>query len=223
MGIVFLRSLFLYIILIVVMRASGKRQIGQLQPHELALTLIVAELIAAPITEADVPLWHGLIPIASLFIVESFVTYFSLKSHRFRSCISGSPSILIENGVISQSELRKQRITLTDLEEQMREEGIDSFRHVRLAILETNGRFSFFLDSQTRPVTPSDLSLQPQDAAMWSVILDGRIDTDNLQRIQRDTAWLTTQLKKRGYASASQIFHAESDGAQLFLQERSSS
>ena len=220
MGVVFLRSLFLYVLLIIFMRTTGKRQIGQLQPYELVLALIVADMVAVPIADVYIPLWYGIVPVISVFVVESVVTYLSLKSQKFRRAASGHPSILVENGIIRQDELRKQRVSLTDLEEQMREEGVSSFAQVRLVILETNGRFSIFPHAANRPATAKDLSLSPDNSMTWSIVLDGHVDKINLQHLGRDETWLEAMLRQQGYANVTSIFHAESNGNSLYVQER---
>ena len=142
MLIVFVRTLILYILIIVVLRLMGKRQVGQLQPSELVVALIIADLAAVPMSEVGIPLINGIIPIITLFIMEELLSYISMKSERARGLISGKPSILIERGTIIEDELRRIRYNINDLLEQLRLKNFSNVEDVSYAILETSGQLS---------------------------------------------------------------------------------
>jgi len=159
MLIVLIRTLLLYAIVIVAMRLMGKRQIGQLQPFELVVTLLLSELAAIPMENPGIPLIYGLTPILTLLTAQVILSFISLKSERARSLICGTPNVLIENGKIMEHELQRLRYNLSDLLEQLRANNIPNVADVEFAILETSGQLSVVPKSQKRPVITEDLQL----------------------------------------------------------------
>jgi len=157
--IVFARTIILFLLVMIVIRVMGKRQIGELQPFELVLAIMIAELATVPMEDKEIPLINGIIPILTLLLLQVAITFISLKSDKLRGVISGTPSVLIENGKIIESELRKLRYNLTDLLEQLRLKNFPNIADVEYAILETSGELSIIPKSQKRPVTPEDLNI----------------------------------------------------------------
>ena len=223
MLVTFGRALILYILVVIVMRIMGKRQIGQLQPFELVIAIMISELAAVPMQNTGIPLVYGIIPILTLLILQLLISYLSIKSIRFRALICGKPAILIEKGRIRESELRKEMYTLNDLLEQLRINNCPNVSDVEYAILETNGQLSVIPKSQKRPLTPEDMNIQPQaEGIVVDLIIDGRVLSNNLRIAGKDMQWLQTQLRSQHFTDPSEVFYACVDNAseKLFFQPR---
>src|SRR5690554_2047288 len=198
MLITFVRVMILYIFVVVSMRLMGKRQIGQMQPFELVITIMIAELAAVPVENVAIPLLRGLVPIFALLLVEYILSYLTLKSERLRVIVCGSPNILIENGRINYKELQNQRINLNDLLELLRAKDIFNVADVEFAILETGGQLNVIPKSQKRPVTPEDLQIEtPYEDIPYTLILDGHIQHQNLSKAKKDIVWLLQKLEQQ--------------------------
>lgn len=222
MLVVFFRALILYIIVVIVMRIMGKRQIGQLQPFELAIAIMISELAAVPMQNTGIPLLNGIIPILTLLIAQLAMSFITLKSVRARALICGKPSILIENGKISEKELRREMYTLNDLLEQLRIKNISNLSDVEFAILETNGQLSVIPKSSKRPVTPRDMNLQTgYEGLSLDLVIDGHIISKNLYRAKLDREWLEDELHKLGYSGPEEVLFASLDtDGNLYHQPR---
>ena len=167
----FIRTLTIYALLMLAMRLMGKRQLGDLQPGELIITIIISDLAAIPITNTGVPLIQGLIPLITLVICELTVSAISLRSAGFRRRALGSPIVVIDNGAVVQKNLLRLRFTLDDLLGEVRNCGCASFSAVAFAIVETDGKFS---------VIAADPSAPPPEALPRMVVSDGKIDKNEL-------------------------------------------
>lgn len=220
MLVVFVRALVLYFVVIIAMRIMGKRQIGQLQPFELAIAIMISELAAVPMQNTGIPLINGLIPIVTLLIAQVLISFISLKSVKARGIICGKPSILIENGKILETELRKEMYTINDLLEQLRIQSISNISDVEYAILETNGQLSVIQKSQKRPVNPEDLKMTTNyEGLSLELIIDGRLIGKNLEKAGLDRDWLMTELNKQGIDDIRKVLFASLDTqGSLFCQ-----
>lgn len=220
MLVAFVRTLVLYIVVIIVMRIMGKRQIGQLQPFELAVAIMISELAALPMQNTGVPLVNGIIPILTLLLAQISISFIALKSTKARGVICGKPSILIENGKINEEVMRKEMYTLNDLLEQLRSKDSANIADVEFAILETNGQLSVIAKSQKRPVNPADLQLQTDyEGLPLDLIVDGEINRKNLKMTKLDEHWLKQELEKRGIADTREILFASLDSSgSLYIQ-----
>lgn len=209
MLIIFVRTLVLYVIIVVVLRLMGKRQIGQLQPSELVVALIIADLAAVPMSNVGIPLLNGIIPIITLYILEELLSFISMKSESARGLICGKPSILIERGIIVEQELGSLRYNLNDLLEQLRLKNFSNLEDIDYAILETSGQLSVIPKSENKPVTIKDMNIKatPQQLPV-TVIIDGRTNSDNLHKIGLSKEWLAKELKKNKIASDKDVFFA---------------
>jgi len=213
--IVVIRALVLYLIVVTVMRIMGKRQIGQLQPFELAVAIMISELAAIPMQETGIPLINGIIPILTLLIAQILMSLLILKSLRIRNLICGKPTILIENGRINEKELKKEMYTINDLLEQLRIKDAYNISEVEFAILETNGQLSVIPKSQSRPLTPKDMNIPtPYEGISLDFIIDGNVIEKNLKKANVDEHWLNVELRRRGFDSPKDILLAalDSDG-----------
>ena len=204
----FFRTIILYLLLMVGLRLMGKRQIGELEPSELVLTLIISDLAAVPMQDFGIPLVNGVFPIVILLCLSMVLSFINLKSVRFRAILCGKPAIIIQNGRLVQQAMNKTRLTIDELYEQLRGQGITDLKSVKYAILETNGKISALLYTSESPVTPKVLGTQVKDDTLLPILLinDGRVMTDNLRASGRDMAWLDGQLKVRGLSSPREVF-----------------
>ena len=193
----YFRTLILYLLLLTVIRLMGKRQIGQMEPSEFVVTMLVANLAAVPMQDNAVPLYTGLVPILTVLGLELVLAVLSMKSIPLRKLLCGKPVILIENGNILQQNLRKTRITLDELTGHLREKDVLDPRAVQYAILETNGNLSVFPYPKERPATAREAGIQTRKQYLpITIVSDGRILSDNLVLTGRDQHWLEKTLKK---------------------------
>jgi len=214
MLVVFIRALILYLLVVIVMRVMGKRQIGQLQPYELAIAIMISELAAVPMQNTGIPLVNGIIPILTLLITQLLMSFLTLKSIRARAIICGKPTILIEKGRIKEDALRKELYTLNDLLEQLRIKDYPNVTDIEYAILETNGQLSVIPKSQKRPLNPADMNIKTDyEGITVDVVIDGHIMTNNLKTIGKDRQWLIQEMRKQNYSDPSEILLACVDPA----------
>ena len=209
MLIVFVRTIILYFLIVLIMRLMGKRQIGQLQPSELVVALVIADLAAIPMGNVGIPLLTGIIPILTLFICEALLSYISLKSQPARRFISGKPSIVVEKGKILENELRKQRFNIDDLMEQLRLKDVSDINDVEYALLETGGQISVILKTNKKPVIREDLNINAAyEGLPISLIIDGHINLQNLSIAGHDKNWLAKQLDNSNIKSSDDVLFA---------------
>ena len=180
MATAFFRTVILYLLLIAGLRLSGKRQIGELEPIELVLTLLISDLASVPMQDFALPLFNGVIPIITLIALSTLFSAISLRNVRFRDLVCGQPALVIVDGKLRQETMRRNRLTLDELFEQLRGQGI----------------------------TPEQLGLDVQDNVFLPIILinDGRVLTDNLRQVGRDDRWLAQELHRQGIARSQDVF-----------------
>lgn len=218
-----IRTFILFCTVIISLRLMGKRQIGQLQPYELVIIIMLSELAAIPMQNVSIPLLSGFIPILILLISAIALSYLSLKSERFRQILCGTPSILIEKGKIVESEMARQRYNINDLLEQLRINNVPDISDVEFAILETSGNISIIPKSNRRPVVTDDLDIKVNYEGMpLTLIIDGFLFKNNLERIKLTEEWLLGELKKHDLYDIREVLFAGLDvEGRLFLQAKS--
>lgn len=227
MFVLFVRAVFLYLLVFTVIRLMGKRQISDLQPYDLIMTLLIADLASEPAANTGIPLLYGIVPIIALFLVQQVISTLSLKNEKMRAVICGVPLIVINRGVVQENVLRDARYTLSDLMEQLRSKDIFELSGVEYAILETNGGLSVLLKGPVRSPTLQDLQLPSPATALPSILIqDGNVHPEALKQVGRDEPWLMRQLAHIGVNSPKQVFLAllNEDGmlhAQLKAREGS--
>ncbi len=215
---IFVRSALLFIAAVAAMRAMGKRQVGQLQPYELVVVIMIAELAATPMGSLGTPLLYGLLPMAALIVCHGILTALCMRFERFRLLIDGQPTVLIRNGVLCEKQLRKSAVTLNDLMEALRTGGIQDPSQVGTAVLETAGNVTVFPKAEFRAVSPDDLKLSPAPEGLpLPLILDGKVQGENLQRGGWNHAWLEKHVKELGYASPGEVLFLCVNPAGLML------
>ncbi len=219
----YLRTLILYSILILVIRLMGKRQIGQMEPSEFVVAILVADLASVPMQDGGTPLISGVVPILTVLGLELVLSGLSLRSIRLRRLLCGKPVILVENGNILQENLRKTRVTLDELTGHLREKDVLDISAVQYAILETSGNLSVFPFPKDRPATAKEAMVQTEKQYLpLTVISDGRLIRDNLRKAGKDETWLHKILRKHK-ATQAQTYLLTVDGADrvvFFRKER---
>lgn len=207
MVIAFIRTIILYLLIIVGVRLMGKRQVGELEPSELVLALIIADLAAVPMQDNGIPLLSGIIPILTLLCVTMIISVLSMKSVKFRAIICGRPSIIVENGKLHQVEMKKNRFTVDELMEELRLNGVTDISTVKYAILETGGRVSVLPYANQLPVTAEQMNVTPDNVGLPIVVInDGRVLDHNLKTRGLGAEWLEKQLAKHKVHSPKEVY-----------------
>ena len=207
MVIAFLRTIILYAFVIAGIRLMGKRQVGELEPSELVLALLIADLAAVPMQDFGIPLLTGLIPILTLLCLTMALSVLTMRSVRFRAVLCGRPSVIVENGKLRQKEMKKNRFTLDELMEELRMQGVTDLSTVKYAILETNGQLSVLPYAAQQPVTAQQMGLTPQEPGLPMVLInDGRVITRTLHSRGLDEEWLEKQLRQHDVTRTEDVF-----------------
>ena len=222
MLITFIRSILLYIIVLVVMRLMGKREIGQLQPFELAISIMIADLASTPMADSGIPLSNGIIPILALFVMHLIISVVNIKSLKAREILCGKPSILIYKGRIDEKKLRKERFTINELEERLRGNNVTNISDVDYAILETSGQITVLQKPSKREVTPEDLGIKPEyEGITYDLVLDGKVMYENLKKLKKDYDWLKKQVSKFKIEPEQALIVTINEKGEIFCQEKS--
>lgn len=218
---VLIRTAILYFLVIISMRLMGKKQIGELQPFELAITIMISELASFPMQDTRIPIIHGVIAIITLLLIQTILSALELKSQKVRLLLNGKPSILINNGKIDIKELRRQQFNINDLMEELRLQGYFNLDDIHFAILETSGQLSIIPKTDLAPATKGDLKVPfKQDTIPITLILDGSINHDNLKILNKDENWLNEKLKRFNINSSKEVFIALIDSQGSFYYQK---
>lgn len=221
MLVVFIRTIILYVLVLTVMRLMGKREIGQLQPFELVISIMIADLASIPMSDVGVPIFNGIIPILSLLVMHLLISLANLKSINFRKVICGKPSILIYRGKIDEQKLKKERYTVNELQERLRGKDVFNIGDVEYAILETSGEINVILKPEKRNPTLEDMGIQAKyDGIAYDLVIDGVIQFENLKKINKDYKWLNAQVKKFGFAPEEALVVTIDGGNEIFCQKK---
>ncbi len=221
MLITFLRTIFLYIIVLIVMRLMGKREIGQLQPFELAISIMIADLASTPMADPGIPLINGIIPILALLVMHLLISIINIKSIKARSILCGKPSILIYRGRIDEKMLKKERFTVNELEERLRGNNIVNIGDVEYAILETSGQITVIQKPGKRNVTIEDMKLEEKyEGIPYDLVVDGKVMYENLKRLNKDYNWLRREVAKFGIEPNQALIVTINGRGEIFCQEK---
>lgn len=221
MVISFIRTIFLYLLVVFSFRVMGKRQIGELSPSELAVAIMISELASIPMQETNVPLLNGIIPILTLIILEIGLSFATLKSKKARDLFTGTPSILVHKGKIVQKEMEKLRFNVDDLLEELRLNNFPNISEVEFAILETNGQLSIIPKSEKKPLTPFDMNIAVSPSNLpYTIISDGKINNFNIEKSNKNLNWLKNTLEKNNIKDPKEVFFMNvSDDGSIFIQK----
>ncbi|BED92401.1 MAG: DUF421 domain-containing protein [Candidatus Paraimprobicoccus trichonymphae] len=206
-----IRTILLYITIMISIKIMGKRQISDLQTSELVVTLLISNIISVPMQNMAQPLLSGILPVLSLVCCEIFISAIMLKSTTFRRAICGKPVIVVNNGEIDQNELKKLRMSVEDLYQQLRQMNVFSIQDVSFAIIETNGKISVLKKPEKAPPTASDLGIIVPNRGLETIIVsDGVISSFSLKLCNISEAWLYETLQKENL-NLKEIFLMTSD------------
>lgn len=212
------RTLLFYTVLLMAIRLLGKRQLGQMEPSEFVVTMLLANLATIPIDTLDQSVLAGLLPIALVFAAEYLLSLLTLKDIRIRRLFCGKPVILIENGEISQRNLRRTRLSLDELTMHLREKEVFDLATVKFAILETNGQLSVLRYAREQPASARDAGQKVRETELpITLISDGRLLRDNLSLAGKDEAWLQDALKKRHTAQTDVLLLTVDAAGQIYF------
>lgn len=196
---VIFRTVLFYFALIAVIRLLGKRQVGEMEPSEFVVTMLIANLASVPLEDWDIPIWGGLLPMFIVFVCERLISWLCLKSIRARRMLCGKPVILIENGRLLEENLRRTRVNLDELSGHLRQQGVLAIETVQFAILETNGAVTVFPYPWFQSPTAKDAGVEAESQELpYTVISDGRLLRQNLSLLGRDEGWLSDFLRAKG-------------------------
>ena len=202
-----IRTIILYIFIIIGIRLMGKRQVGELEPSELVLSLIIADLASVPMQDYGIPLLTGILPILALLAMTMILSVLTMKSVRFRALMCGRPSIVIRDGLVDQREMARNRLTIDELLEELRAKGYTDPATVKYAILETNGQLSVLPYANQKPPTAQQLQVSAEESGLPLVVIsDGRLLEHNLRALGRDRKWLDQRLEERGCSGLEAVF-----------------
>ena len=221
MLIIVFRTFILYLVVILVMRIMGKREIGQLQPYELAVTLIISELVTLPMENNGVPPINGILPVATITLAQVLVSYLTTKSQWLQDFISGKYTIIIENGKMIQKNMSKQKYNITELLEQLRMSGVTKISDVEYAILETSGQLSVILKAPKQPVTAEQMKVTTEyEGLPINLILDGKLVKENLDGAKLTKEDIEKRLKKDNL-TIENVFYANVDATgEYYIEEK---
>ena len=214
----FIRTVILYSILILVIRLMGKRQLGEMEPMEFVVTMLLANLAAVPMQETGIPLLAGLIPILVVLSMELLLSVLVYHSVHARRLLCGKPVILMENGRLLQDNMKKTRITPDELTEFARMEGITDLSGVKYAILETGGQISILPYTKYKPACAKDAGVKVEDAQLpVTVISDGHVLSENLPKLGKPRAWVDEVLREHQCCAKDVYLLSCTPGGTLFF------
>ena len=221
MLVTFFRAILLYIIVLIVMRLMGKREIGQLQPFELAISIMIADLASIPMTDTGVPISNGIIPILGLLVMHLVISVVNLKSIKAREIICGKPRILIYRGKIDEKALKKERFTINELEVRLRGNNVVNLCDVEYAILETSGNITVIQKPEKRNTIPEDFNIVPDyEGISYDLVVDGKIMDENLKKLGKNYQWLKKQVEKFNIRPEEALVVTIDAKGQIFCQEK---
>lgn len=222
MLITFIRTAILYFIVIISIRLMGKRQIGELQPYELVITLMLSDLASLPMQDTRLPLLLGIVPIITLLFVKILISEIQQHSRLFEKILDGTPSIIISDGEINLEMIKKQRLTMNDILEELRSAGYLDISDIQYAIIETNGTISIIPKSACDTVKRKDLKIKESESKIPIVLFeDGHLNKKALQGMNKDEKWLDEKLKSLNYPPRDKLFLVMMDSnGKLFIQRK---
>ena len=213
-----LKAAAIYIGLLIAMKLLGKRQAGEMRLSELITTFLISELATTPILDSEIPAYIPISALITILSLEFITSFLILKIPFLREFIEGKPSALISCGRLNKAELRRSRISVDELLSEMRLQGISEPEEIYSATLESNGKMSFILKTDARPLTFSDLGITcPEDGVAHAVVTAGRIDMEELRSCGRDERWLNSLLKQKNAALSDVLLCTVTDGGRVFI------
>lgn len=221
MLITFFRAIILYIFVLIVMRLMGKREIGQMQPFELAISIMIADLSTVPMADIGIPIFNGIIPILGLLLMHLIISIVNLKSLKAREIICGKPRFLIYRGKIDEEALKKERFTINELQERLRGNNIVNISDVEYAILETSGQVTVIQKPEKRNTIPEDFNIYPEyEGITYDLVVDGNVMEKNLEALGKDYQWLEKELSKMNMKPEEALIATLDGKGKIFCQKK---
>ena len=221
MAVPLLRTLLLYIAVIAAIRLMGKRQIGDLDPSELVVTILVSDLAAVPMQDLGIPMVSGLVPIATLIVLEILLSFLALKSRPFRRLLNGQPAIIIRGGKLDIQKLRQMRLTTDEVIETLRKQNVASVADVKYGVIEPDGTLTVIPRQAKQPVTADMLGLSPRDAGLPLVVVsDGKLVNRSLQLLHLVPRDIENRLNNQSIALSDVFLMTLDDCGNTFLQRK---
>ncbi len=221
MLIIFFRAIILYVFVLIVMRLMGKREIGQLQPFELAISIMIADLSTVPMADTGIPIFNGIIPILGLLLMHLIISVLNLKSLKAREIICGKPRILIYRGRIDEIALKKERFTINELQERLRGNNIINIGDVEYAILETSGQVTVIQKPEKRNTIPEDFNIiPPYEGISYDLVVDGKVMKKNLDILGKNYQWLEKELSKMNIKPEEALVATIDGNGKIFCQKK---
>ncbi len=221
MVLIFVRTVIIYFLVLFVMRFMGKREIGQMQPFELVIAIMIADLAATPMAEIGIPILYGIIPIFGLLVIHTIISLLNLKSIKIREIICGKPRILIYRGKIDEKALIEENFTINELQERLRVNSINNLGDVEFAILETSGQISVVQKPEKRALKPEDFNMKvPYEGIAYDLVIDGKIMTDNLKKLGKDYNWLEKEIGKFNMKPEEALIAVLNGDQSIFCQKK---
>ncbi|UJF31970.1 DUF421 domain-containing protein [Paenibacillus hexagrammi] len=219
---IFFRTVLIYFVVFLMLRIMGKREIGKLSLFDLVISIMIAEIAVFVLEDANKPLMDGIVPMATLVLIQVAIAYITLKSRPIRVLFDGKPSVLIENGSINREEMRKQRYNLDDLMQQLRQNRVMNVADVEFAVLEPSGKLSV-VEKERRVSDTADSGLKGTiryEGLPLPLIMDGKVQDENLEKIGKTRFWLKNQLQEKGCNDFKEIFYCSIDHRGRFFVDR---
>ena len=221
MLLILIRTLVLYGIILIVMRLMGKREIGQMQPFEFTIAIMISDLATMPMEDSGIPISNGIIPILGLLLAHLMISFLNMKSIKSREILCGKPSILIYRGKIDEASLLKERFTINELQERLRDKDVTNIADVEYAILETSGQVNVILKPEKQTVTIEDMKLTKEyQGISYDLVIDGVVMQDNLNKINKNYKWLEKEVRKFGYKPEDALIVTIDANDNIFFQEK---
>lgn len=221
MLVTFFRAVVLYIIVLIVVRFMGKREIGQLQPFELVISIMIADLASTPMSDIGIPITNGIIPILGLLVMHLIISAINMKSIKAREILCGKPRILINRGKIDEQALEREKFTINELEERLRGKDVMNLGDVEYAILETSGEISVVLKPGKRETIPEDFGITPEYEGMaYDLVIDGQVMYQNLKILGKNYEWLKKELNNLNMKPEEALVATIDGSGTIFAQKK---
>lgn len=221
MSTLIIRSIIIYFLVLIVFRLMGKRQLGQMQPFELVLTLILADIATIPMTEISTPILHGVVPLLTLLVVHYTITLFSRFSTKFSDMISGKPVIVINQDGVDYKAVKKLNLTIDDITESLRGAGYFSFDEVLFAIMETNGKMSVLPKAQNSPLVKEDMKIKSEENSLpITIISEGKVIKENFEQVKVPEEKIMKYVKNLGISIKKILIFTLDNNGLIYFQEK---